>query len=1257
MRYLALTSLLLIATPLLAQDMAQEDADKGYLTTLIEDALSGSGREVLITGFQGALSSKATIDRLTIADREGIWFEASGVTLDWNRAALLRGALSVNAFTAADLTVFRTPLSDPSAPSPEATPFSLPNLPVSIELGTFAIGRVTLGAPLLGETIALALDGTASLADGEGAATLRARRTDGALGSLSFTGNYANETRMLDLDLSLNEGKAGIVSRVLDLPDQPSLALALKGQGPLTDFGATLDLSTDGAPRLAGAFRIGAQPAEIEGTFDRTYSLDLGGDVTALFLPEFRDFFGADVVLTASGTQFATGRLRLDALDLKAQSVELNGTAALDENGWPEHFNLEGQIASPSGARVRLPLAGAATVLNKADLAIDFDAEAGDAWTATFTATDFERPGLSIPALQLSGGGVIDQGDNETLGQVTAALDYAAMGIALDDLGLSDALGDQIAGHFNLAYTQGAPIKINELTLEGAGLDLAGTAEIDPTESVIITADLSLAAQALERFSTLVGRPIGGSAALDLSGSVRPLSGAFDLMASGETQDLALGLAELDGLIAGQGSLELRALRDETGTHLPKLLVRSEGATLNATATLTSTESDASLLIDLKDLALLRAGLAGPATLTANARQSAGGQTRLIADLTHLNDTIKLAATSADFSRESSFDTTLSAQINELADYAAAFGQTLSGGLSADIEGEIAADFSVLDLGLKAQGTNISVGIDPVDTLTRGASTLAARISRESGGTLHITNADFTAPNVTANTELSLGQNTSEARFSARFPDIAVLTPDISGSASLDGTATQAADGAWLVDVDAIGPGGTKANVNGRIGTTGRLDLAAKGVAALGLANSFIEPRRIEGIADFNLRLSGPANLSSLSGSIATREARLSAPTFGQSLENIAVDARIGGNQVRLDLNANVDSGGAIEGRGSIGFGAGLPASLSIDLLDVALRDPELYQTTLRGSLGVEGPLAGGAQISGTIDLGGAELRVPSSSVGALGDLPTVAHLDAPASVQTTLSRAGLTLSGVEIGSSKKGGSARPYGLDITVNAPSQIFIRGRGLDAEVGGRVAIKGTTDNIIPVGQFDLVRGRLNILQQRFDLDEGAVSLEGGFVPFIRLVAGTEARTGTAIQIIVEGPADAPQVNFSSVPEMPQDEILAQLIFGRDLASITPFQAVQLATAVGTLAGKGGDGLVDKLRAGIGLDDIDVTSDDNGNTAVRAGKYISDNIYTDVTISSDGASAIDLNLDLSDTLTARGSATTDGETSIGIFFERDY
>ena len=79
--------------------------------------------------------------------------------------------------------------------------------------------------------------------------------------------------------------------------------------------------------------------------------------------------------------------------------------------------------------------------------------------------------------------------------------------------------------------------------------------------------------------------------------------------------------------------------------------------------------------------------------------------------------------------------------------------------------------------------------------------------------------------------------------------------------------------------------------------------------------------------------------------------------------------------------------------------------------------------------------------------------------------------------------------------------------------------------------------------------------------------------------------------------------------------------------------------------------------QLRGGAGLDDLDVTTDAEGNTAIRAGKYISDNVYTDVQVGQDGGARVTLNIDVTPNLTVRGGAGAAGEATVGLFYERDY
>jgi translocation and assembly module TamB len=83
------------------------------------------------------------------------------------------------------------------------------------------------------------------------------------------------------------------------------------------------------------------------------------------------------------------------------------------------------------------------------------------------------------------------------------------------------------------------------------------------------------------------------------------------------------------------------------------------------------------------------------------------------------------------------------------------------------------------------------------------------------------------------------------------------------------------------------------------------------------------------------------------------------------------------------------------------------------------------------------------------------------------------------------------------------------------VNAPNQIYVRGRGVNAELGGQVRLTGTTNAVQPVGAFELLRGRFDILGQRIALSEGSITLVGDMDAFLNIVART---SGDAISVVI-------------------------------------------------------------------------------------------------------------------------------------------
>ncbi|RYG90781.1 translocation/assembly module TamB [Loktanella sp. IMCC34160] len=1252
----AVFALCVVASPALSQDTAE--ADKGYITTFLEENLSGAGRVITIDGFEGALSAEATIASLTIADDVGVWLRMEDLTLDWSRSALLAGRVDITELSAGLIAIDRLPNTDPDGPTPEATPFALPDLPVSIDIETLAATRIELGAPILGEAVAVGLNGAVSLDGGAGSAQVSAARLDdGQTGQFDIDAAFSNETRQLDLSLILNEGPGGIAARLLDLPGLPSVGLEIVGSGPLAGFGADLRLQTDGAPRLTGRFDMTTGAADAETPNAQTFALDLSGDVTALFLPDYRDFFGPEVSLETHVTRFPSGAVDLERLHLSARTLDLTGTAQIGAEGWPSAFDLSGTLGDGTGAPVRLPLSGDPTTVTGGTLSLFFDAARGDEWGLTADLRGLSRPTLSVDTVRLSGGGIIETGEGTALGRLTADLAYDAQGVSLADQGMQQALGDGLSGVLSLRHAEGEPTFIDELTLDGPGIALSARAEIaGADEDFAIDSSVNLAARDMGRFASLLGQDIGGAADVTIVSRVIPTSGAIRAFVTGDTADLRVGFAQVDPLLDGAGQLSVMAVRDADGVRLDGLSITTPRAEITGSLSLTSAETNADIRMALADIADIDARLEGPAVLTATARRAASGLGRIEAELQSGADRVTVLADLPDTETGAPIRADIAASLTDLRRLAGVTGQDLSGAITATLSGTLSEDFSTFDMALSAETRSLQSGIAVIDPLLRGAGRVSTRISRAASGRIDLPEIEIVTPAASLSATLSTSaEGAGTGRFDARLADVALLAPDFSGPASATGSAQRGADGVWTITADGTGPGGTTMALSGTATEDPVLNLSATGSAPLGLLNGMLAPRRLGGIARYDLRLSGPPALASLSGTVTTDAAQLSAPTLGQSINQIAATVDLSNGSARIDLAAAPETGGQLALRGTVGLSAPFNAALTAEAVNFVQRDRQLYETTISGALGINGPLAGGARIDGRLTLGETNLRVPSSDFGTLGALPEVAHVGAPAAVRQTLDRAGLTLQGTEPATGGSGGPAYP--LDIVVEAPSRIFIRGRGLDAELGGSLRLTGTTALVIPQGQFNLIRGRLSILQQRFDLTEGYAAIQGDFVPYVRLLASTRAATGTLINVIIEGVVTEPEVSFTSSPEMPQDEILAQLIFGRDLSEISPFQAVQLAGAISTLAGRGGAGFVDNLRAGIGLDDLDVTTDADGNAAVRAGKYISENVYTDLTVTGTGETRIDLNLDLTPDITAKGGVSSDGETSLGIFFERDY
>ncbi|MCF8062276.1 MAG: translocation/assembly module TamB, partial [Deltaproteobacteria bacterium] len=176
----------------------------------------------------------------------------------------------------------------------------------------------------------------------------------------------------------------------------------------------------------------------------------------------------------------------------------------------------------------------------------------------------------------------------------------------------------------------------------------------------------------------------------------------------------------------------------------------------------------------------------------------------------------------------------------------------------------------------------------------------------------------------------------------------------------------------------------------------------------------------------------------------------------------------------------------------------------------------------------------------------------------------------------------------------------------------------GRGLDSEWEGKLRVGGTAATPEVRGELSIVRGRYDFLGERFSLASGTVFFDGSSPPKPMMEITAERRKADMTgRVILSGTPSTLSIRVASEPPMPQDEVMARLLFDRSLASITPVQALKLARAMDSLAGGGRLGFLDRAQSAVGLDQVEIvqTGEEGGSTALSLGKYVSEDAYVEV------------------------------------------
>ncbi len=500
------------------------------------------------------------------------------------------------------------------------------------------------------------------------------------------------------------------------------------------------------------------------------------------------------------------------------------------------------------------------------------------------------------------------------------------------------------------------------------------------------------------------------------------------------------------------------------------------------------------------------------------------------------------------------------------------------------------------------------------------------------------------------------------------------LTGDWNGrTIALDGRATG-------LKGDAIGLTGTLPLVLNRtpfgisVPRRDPLALRVRGAGELGhLADLLpLGEDRLTGPFSADLAVGGIVAAPVASGHLKLAGARYQNFATGAVLTDI--DADLAGDRDRLSLasfSAADGAGGKIAARGSIALsGADGPvADLAASLTDfrVAARDEAVV--TASGKISIAGPLAG-PRIAAPLTIDHAEINLPTSLPANVVVLE-VTRID---------SKTGQPRQ-PQLQSSAKPASATPAAapfaamLNIRLDLPGQVFVRGHGLDSEWRGRLTITGTSAAPRIAGNLSAIRGSVNLLGKTFRLTTGRITFDGtgNPDPVLDIVAEIATADVTA-QIRIGGVASAPKIKLSSIPALPQDEILSRVLFGQGVGQINAAQGLQLAQAAAALTGND-LGVLGRLRGGLGLDwlgfgsgpqgaapsivnpSLASTSATNG-TSFSAGKYIAQGVSVGVTQGiSPPTSKVTVEIQLGRHLTVDTEAGQNSGTGIGLNYHYDY
>ena len=370
----------------------------------------------------------------------------------------------------------------------------------------------------------------------------------------------------------------------------------------------------------------------------------------------------------------------------------------------------------------------------------------------------------------------------------------------------------------------------------------------------------------------------------------------------------------------------------------------------------------------------------------------------------------------------------------------------------------------------------------------------------------------------------------------------------------------------------------------------------------------------------------------------------------GTILRNIELLMGASRDRLVIERAAAVDGArGSITAAGDVllRHGRTLPYEFVIQLDDLELMRTDTAVASGSGKLTLKGS-SEAAMLQGALVISPLEINIPER-IGATAVALPVREINLPPGRMT-------------VPAAEPQAINYPFGLDVRIDIPDRAYVRGRGLDSEWGGRLHIDGNISRPVVSGEFSVIRGRFMFFGRRLVIRRGRIMLDGAFPPAPILDVAAVVRTaGITANMELSGSLAAPVVALYSVPELPEDELLARLLFGRDVARISPLQALTMARAASTLRGR--RSTVDLLGEGrrlLHVDQLDIreAETEGEQPVVSVGKYLGDRIYLEFErgLGIDASRAV-MQIELTPRISLETEAGTEADAGLGLLWTWEY